>query len=74
VPDVAKGTPGAPGYRTLGDWHQREYNRGTEAALLGENLTARGYTSAQIGAALQKLETEADSTGITLHRANLRTY
>ncbi|GAA0542661.1 type I restriction endonuclease subunit R [Chitinophaga japonensis] len=62
------------GYAYLGNWEKRKDNRNIETELFKESLQKRGYTDAQISAALLKLEAAADTTGTTLYQANMRTY
>lgn len=66
--------PKGLGYRYLGEWHKRDNNRCIEIDILQANLATRGYGPAQISSAIKKLEDAADTTGINLYQANLRTY
>ncbi|WP_132249233.1 type I restriction endonuclease subunit R [Methylobacterium segetis] len=65
---------GGLSYRPLGDWSARANNRCVEPDLLRTNLTARGYSKAEIDAALTRLMQAIEVTATTLYQANLKTY
>ena len=55
----------------LGEWTKREHYRCIEVELLRANLEKRDASAAHISAPLPTLMAKADTTGITLCRANL---
>jgi len=61
-------------YRYLGDWTDREGNSNIDEALLRTYLGKCGYTEAQIGVAIYKLRTEADSHSRNLYGNNQAVY
>ena len=61
-------------YRFLGDWTDRVGNSNIEEDLLTDYLTGRGYTQAQISAAIYKLRTEADNHNRSLYDNNKAVY
>ena len=62
------------GYRTLGDWTDRDDNSNIEEGLLTAHLRRRGYAPAQINVALYKLRTEADNPNRSLYDNNKAIY
>ena len=62
------------GFRFLGDWTDRDGNSNIEEGLLTANLTRRGYTPAEISAAIYRLRTEADNHNRNLYGNNQAVY
>ncbi|MBN8649595.1 MAG: hypothetical protein J0L55_16710, partial [Caulobacterales bacterium] len=62
------------GYEYLGDYTDRPNNSNIEEKYLTQYLENRGYTNAQISAAIYKLRTEADNHSRTLYGNNKAVY
>lgn len=62
------------GYRTLGDWTDRPNNSNVEVDLLTAYLSKRGYSSAQISRALDRLRIEASNPNRSLYDNNQAVY
>lgn len=62
------------GYRFLGDWTDRPSNSNIEESLLSAYLTRRGYSPAQISAALYRLRVEAGNAHRNLYSNNEEVY
>lgn len=57
------------GWRYLGDWSERA-NSNIEEDLFAANLKARGYTEAQVSAAMERLRREATNHSRSLYQNN----
>ncbi len=67
--------PDQLGYRYLGNWTDREGNSNIEEEILSEWLAwSRGYSQAQISAALHVLRTEAGKHSRSLYHNNQEVY
>src|SRR5262245_30819828 len=61
-------------YRYLGDGTDRDSNSKIEEGLLNDYLKGRGYSAAQISAALYQLRTEANNSNRSLYANNQAVY
>jgi type I restriction enzyme R subunit len=61
-------------YRYLDDWTERDGNSNIEEWLLTDYLSRSGYNREQIGAALYRLQTEADNPNRNLYGNNQAVY
>lgn len=62
------------GYRFLGDWSDRDGNSNIEEDLLTASLSRRGYSPAQISAAIYRLRSEAYNNSRSLYGNNQAVY
>ena len=61
-------------YRFLGDWSDRDGNSNIEEDLLTASLSRRGYSPAQISAAIYRLRSEAGNNSRSLFANNQAVY
>ena len=71
---TAPTSAGGLGFRNLGDWSKQPRTLGLDEDILRANLATRGYSGAQISAALLKLRQAMQVMGTTLYHASLQTY